>query len=138
NEQMAFQYCYEGLDFIRRNERLNNDWFGPDQSEADKLQIYHYLALLHCYNKNYDSCFYYYKILARYGMISWNNYAGFQGEVGEFKNAQQFFQQDLSISYSGENVLKEPYYYLPELYVYAGRSKEAIAMCGQIIRQNGS
>jgi len=138
NEQMAFKYCYDGLAFIHENQKTNDEWFGPDQSLADELQIYHYLALLHCYNKNYDSCFHYYEILAKYGMISWNNYAGFQAEVGNFKNAQQFFQRDLSISYSGENVLKEPYYYLPELYVYAGRSKDAIIMCNQIIQQNGS
>jgi len=138
NEQMAFKYCYDGLNFIRNNQRINDEWFGPDQALADQLQIYHYLALLHCYNKNYDSCFHYYQILAKYGMISWNNYAGFQAEIGNFKNAQEFFQRDLSISYSGENVLKEPYYYLPELYVYAGRSKDAITMCNQIIQQNGS
>lgn len=138
NEQMAFKYCYDGLNFIHKNQRINDEWFGPDQALADELQIYHYLALLHCYNKNYDSCFHYYQILAKYGMISWNNYAGFQAEIGNFKNAQQFFQRDLSISYSGENVLKEPYYYLPELYVYAGRSKDAITMCDQIIQQNGS
>ncbi|QEC72070.1 hypothetical protein FSB73_10710 [Arachidicoccus ginsenosidivorans] len=135
---MAFKYCYDGLNFIHKNQRINDEWFGPDQALADELQIYHYLALLHCYNKNYDSCFHYYQILAKYGMISWNNYAGFQAEIGNFKNAQQFFQRDLSISYSGENVLKEPYYYLPELYVYAGRSKDAITMCDQIIQQNGS
>lgn len=138
NEKMAFKYCYDGLAFIKQNQKINDEWFGPDQSLADELQIYHYLALLHCYNKNYDSCFHYYEILAKYGMISWNNYAGFQAEIGNFKNAQQFFQRDLSISYSGENVLKEPYYYLPELYVYAGRSKDAIVMCNQIIQQNGS
>jgi hypothetical protein len=138
NEQMAFKYCYDGLNFIHKNQRINDEWFGPDQALADELQIYHYLALLHCYNKNYDSCFHYYQILAKYGMISWNNYAGFQAEIGNFKNAQQFFQRDLSISYSGENVLKEPYYYLPELYIYAGRSKDAITMCDQIIQQNGS
>lgn len=138
NEQMAFKFCYDGLNFIKKNQATNDQWFGPDQALADELQIYHYLALLHCYNKNYDSCFHYYQILAKYGMISWNNYAGFQAEVGNFKNAQAFFQRDLSISYSGENVLKEPYYYLPELYVFAGRSKEAITMCNQIIHQNGS
>lgn len=138
NEQMAFKYCYDGLAFIKANQATNDEWFGPDQTLADQLQVYHYLALLHCYNKNYDSCFHYYQILAKYGMISWNNYAGFQAEVGNFKNAQEFFKRDLNISYSGENVLKEPYYYLPELYVFAGKSKAAIQMCNQIIQQNGS
>lgn len=138
NEAMAFQSCYNGLAFIKKNETLNNEWFGENQALADDLQIYHYLALLHCYNKNYDSSFHYYQILAQYGLISWNNYAGFQSEVGNFKNAQSFFNKDLSINYAGENVLKEPYYYLPELYVYAGRTQDAIDLCNQIIHQNGS
>lgn len=138
NETMAFKSCYDGLAFIKRNKTLNNEWFGENQALADDLQIYHYLALLHCYNKNYDSSFYYYQILAKYGLISWNNYAGFQTEVGNFSNAQQFFNKDLSISYAGENVLKEPYYYLPILYVYAGRTQDAIDICNQIIHQNGS
>ncbi len=138
NERMAFKYCYEGLAFIKENEKENDEWFGQNQALADDLQIYHYLALLHCYNKNYDSSFYYYNILAQYGLISWNNYAGFQTEIGNFSNAQTFFKRDLSISYSGENVLKEPYYYLPELYIYAGRTEDAISLSNRIIQQNGS
>lgn len=138
NETMAFKSCYRGLALIHQNEKLINDWFGENQSLADELQIYHYLALLHCYNKNYDSSFHYYQILAEYGLISWNNYAGFQSEVGNFKNAQIFFDKELSVNYGGANILKEPYYYLPQLYIYAGRTKEAVKLCNQIIQQNGS
>ena len=138
NEAMAFRSCYNGLAFIKKNETQNNEWFGENQAISDELQIYHYLAFLHCYNNNYDSSFYYYQILAQYGVISWNNYAGFQSEVGNFKNAQLFFNKDMSINYAGENILKEPYYYLPELYVYAGRPQDAVDICNQIIHQNGS
>lgn len=138
NERMAFKYCYEGLAFINQNKKINDEWFGENQALADDLQIYHYLALLHCYNKNYDSSFYYYNILAQYGMISWNNYAGFQTEIGNFANAQTFFKRDLGISYGGENILKEPYYYLPQLYIYAGRTEDAINLSNRIIQQNGS
>jgi hypothetical protein len=37
-----------------------------------------------------------------------------------------------------ERALREPYYYLPELYIYAGRTKDAIKMCNNIISASGS
>ena len=39
---------------------------------------------------------------------------------------------------SYEHSLREPYYYLPQLYVYAGRTKDAINMCQQMISESGS
>jgi hypothetical protein len=136
NEKMAFQWCYNGLASIQRNKVQNDLWFGPTQSEQDKLAIYHYLALLHCYNKNYDSSEYYYQQLAERGGISWSNYGGMQSEIGQFANAIDYFKRDQFKSY--ERMLREPYYYLPELYVYAGRTKEAIRMTQDIIATNGS
>lgn len=136
NEKMAFQWCYKGIAFIDQNKALNDAWFGPMQSEQDKMMIYHYLALLHCYNKNYDSSEYYYQRLAEGGMISWNNYGGMQSEIGNFANAFQDFNRDVDKSY--ERMLREPFYYMPELYVYAGRPKDAITMTQGIISQNGS
>ncbi|MGN6615655.1 MAG: tetratricopeptide repeat protein [Ilyomonas sp.] len=136
NEKMAFQWCYKGIAFIDENKAMNDSWFGPMQSEQDKLMIYHYLALLHCYNKNYDSSEYYYQRLAEGGAISWNNYGGMQSEIGNFGNAIEYFSKDMDKSY--ERMLREPFYYIPELYVYAGKTKEAIKMTQQIISQNGS
>lgn len=136
NEKMAFQWCYNGLAFIQQHKPENDAWFGPGQSETDKLAIYHYLALLHCYNKNYDSSEYYYHQLAIRGGISWSNYGGMQSEVGNFANAIEFFKRDQNKSY--ERMLREPYYYLPELYVYAGKTKTAIQMSRDIITASGS
>jgi len=138
NEKMAFQSCYKGLAFIKKNADLNNAWFGENQALADDLQIYHVLALLHCYNKNYDSSYHYYQILDAYGVISWNNFAGFQSEVGNFKAAQSFLKMDLEQNNDDGNYLEEPYYYLPELYVFANRTDDAINLCNQIIQKNGS
>ncbi|WP_147313909.1 hypothetical protein [Deminuibacter soli] len=136
NEKMAFRWCYNGLAFVEQNKPQNDAWFGPGQGDADKLAIYHYLALLHCYNKNYDSSEYYYHQLALRGSISWSNYGGMQSEIGNFANAIEFFKRDQDKSY--ERMLREPYYYLPELYVYAGRPKESIKMTKDIIAANGS
>ncbi len=135
NEQAAFQSCYKGFAFIENNKTVNDGWFGPSQSTQDRLRIYHYLALLHCYNKNYDSSEYYYEQLAQSGYVSWNNYGGMQSEIGNFANAIDYFGKDVLNS---SNFLSEPYYYLPELYVYGGKTKQAINMCRDIITRNGS
>jgi hypothetical protein len=136
NEKMAFQWCYAGLAFISKYKADNDAIWGPVQSEERKLTIYHNLALLHCYNKNYDSSEYYYQRLADGGRVSWNNFGGMQSEIGNFAIAQQYFNEDKGKSF--ERFLREPYYYLPELYVYAGKTKQAIQMCNDIIAANGS
>lgn len=136
NEKMALDWCHEGLDNIMENKEENDKWFGPQQSFGDQLNIFHYLALLLTYNKKYDSSAFYYNILEQSGMISWNNYGGLQSELGNFKQAYQFFDMDKN-AVSG-NMLKEPYYYLPELLVYKGDTKSAIQMSQGIIEANGS
>ncbi|RXK87188.1 hypothetical protein [Filimonas effusa] len=136
NEQKALACCYDGLAFIESNKAQNDQWFGPYQSENDKLQIYHYLAMLHCYNKNYDSSEYYYMYMASRGAVSWNNFGSMQLETGQFTAAISYYERDLFKSY--DRILHEPYYYLPFLHVLGNRTKEAIKMAQEIIQQNGS
>jgi len=136
NEKMSFQWCYNGLAYIKKYAADNDAIFGPGQSQDRILVIYHNLALLHCYNKNYDSSEYYYERLAEGGRVSWNNFGGMQSEIGNFATAQEYFTKDQFKSY--ERFLREPYYYLPELFVYAGKTKQAIQMCQDIIAQSGS
>ncbi len=135
NEQLAFQSCYAGFAAIQNNKALNDMYFGPSQSLQSRLGIYHYLALLHCYNKNYDSSEYYYEQLAQNGAVSWNNYGGMQSEIGNFATAKEYFGRDL---FNLGHGLNEPFYYIPTLDVYGGKTKQAINMCRDIIRQNGS
>ncbi|MBS1731075.1 MAG: hypothetical protein JSS67_09910 [Bacteroidetes bacterium] len=137
NEQMAFEWCYRGLAFIQKNKEEDDALFGQGQSVAEYLAIYHYLALLHCYNKNYDSSEYYYKQLISGGAVSWNNYGGMQGEIGHFANAREYFSRDEDLSFMN-GMLREAYYYVPELYVFAGRTKDAIAMGRQAITESAS
>lgn len=136
NEQMAFQWCYNGLAYIRKYAADNDATFGPAQSEQRVLTLYHNLALLHCFNKNYDSSEYYYEKLAEGGRVSWNNYGSMKSEIGDFATSQEYFSKDMYKSY--EHFLREPYYYLPQLYVYAGRTKDAINMCQDMITESGS
>jgi hypothetical protein len=136
NEKLAFSWCYKGFAFIEKNKSANDAIFGPTQSEQDKIALYHDLALIHCYNKNYDSSEFYYQKLQQDGGISWNNYGGMQAEIGNFANAINYYMRDKDRIQ--ENELREPYYYLPELYMYAGKTKEAINMTLGIIAQSGS
>lgn len=136
NEQMAFQWCYNGIAYIKKYAAENEAIFGPGNSEQRIMSIYHNLALLHCYNKNYDSSLYYYQKLVDGGRVSWNNFGGMQTEIGNFAVANEYFSNDLGKGYG--HFLREPYYYLPELYVYAGRTKDAINMTQDIIAESGS
>ncbi len=136
NEKQAFQWCYNGLAYIKKYEADNDAIFGGGQGEQRVLTLYHNLALLHCFNKNYDSSEYYYERLAEGGRVSWNNYGSMQSEIGNFATSQEYFKKDMFKSY--EHFLREPYYYLPQLYVYAGRTKDAINMCQEMISESGS
>lgn len=136
NEQLALNYCYKALGKIAYNKPQNDLWYGAGQDESDKLGVYHYLALLHCYNKNYDSSEYYYQQLMEAGYISWNNYANMQHELANVQLASQYFERD-KYKYQ-QKTLREPYYYLPMLDVYAGRTRQAIATSKEAIESAGS
>ena len=136
NEQMAFNYCYTALAKINANKAKNDLWFGPMQAETDRLSVYHYLALLHAYTKSYDSSEYYYQRMAQSGSISWNNYGSLKLELGELGIANTYFDKD-KYKYPAK-MLKEPFYFIPILDVYAGRTKQAMTMCKEAITDNGS
>lgn len=136
NEKEAFNYCYYALDKIQKNRAINDVWFGPGQAEADKMNVYHYLALLHCYNKNYDSSEYYYQQLAESGTVSWNNYGNMKMEIGELALSHEYLDRD-KYKYM-QKTLREPFYYIPILDVYAGRTKDAMALCKEAIQSAGS
>jgi hypothetical protein len=137
NEEAALDWCYKGFAFIEKYKSLNDAWFGLNQSMDSRLSIYHYLALLHCYLKNYDSANFYYQQLAMNGRIMWNNYGGMQTEIGNFTAATEYFGKDKD-NFFMRGMLREPYYYLPELYIYAGKTKAAIEMTQGIIKRSGS
>ncbi len=137
NEQLALAACYEGLDHINRNLENNNLWFGDFQAEQDRMSIYHNLSLIHSYLKNYDSSAYYYEQMASYGAVSWNNYGSLKAEIGEFATAAAMYDRD-RYKYGGFKNLMEPYYYLPILNIYAGKTNEAMSMAKEAIELSNS
>ena len=92
--------------------------------------------MLHSYTKNYDSSEYYYQRLASSGNVSWNNYGSLKHELGDFAVAKQYYDRD-KFKYI-EKTLREPYYFIPILDVYAGRTKEAMNLCKEAISAAGS
>lgn len=137
NEQLALQYCYAGFAQIKRNAPQNKLWFGDGQAEFDRNSIYHYLALLHCYQKNYDSSEYYYKLMSAAGTVSHNNYGSMKAEIGDFAPAIDLYKKD-QYKYGGQKFLMEPFYYLPILDVYSGKVKDAISTAQEAIRYSNS
>ncbi|MES2647148.1 MAG: hypothetical protein V4717_09755 [Bacteroidota bacterium] len=137
NEKLALQYCYSGFNRIRRNAPQNNLWFGDGHSAFDRNSIYHYLALIHCYLKNYDSSEYYYKQMSAAGTVSNNNYGSMKAEIGDFAPAIDLYKKD-QYKYGGQKFLMEPFYYLPVLYIYSGRLKDAMNTAREAIRYSNS
>lgn len=135
NEVLAFDECYKQIGFIKKNKAINDYWYGPSQSEEDLLTVYHYLALLHDYNQNYDSSQYYYQLLIDGGRISWSNYANMHHEVGNFAEAIKNYSKQ---QYKRKFSLSESSYYMPMLLVYSGLTKDAINLAQNQITESGS
>ena len=135
NEVLAFKNCYLQLGEIKKNKALNDGWYGSYQSNEDYMTVYHYLALLHNYNRQYDSAEYYYNILAEGGRISWSNYANMMHEVGNFSDAITYYKKP---QFRRRFSLEEADYYLPMMLIYGGRTKEALQISSQKITESGS
>ena len=137
NETVALNYCYQALAGIRRNKAANDPWFGPTHDQTDNQFVYHYLALLQAYNKQYDSAEYYYDKMKYAGFISWNNYGNMKSEIGEFKESEENYSKD-KYKYSELKFLREPFYYLPTLRIYAGDTKQAMSLATEAIVESNS
>jgi hypothetical protein len=137
NEKLALQHCYDAISSINRNRAAVEQWWGPGTDQQDKQFVYHYLALLKCYVKDYDSSQYYYDKLKEGGYISWNNYGGFQSEIGEFKQSQENFEKDM-YKYGDQKFLREPFYYIPTLRIYAGDPKKSIELANEAIEASNT
>lgn len=135
NEVLAYKCCYEQIASIKKNKAKNDLWYGLGQSEDDLMTVYHYIALLHDYNQQYDSSEYYYKLLIDGGRVSWGNYGHLQEEIGNFGEAIYNFSKS---QYRSRYSLNESGYYLPSLLIFCGRTKDAINMAQEKIAESPS
>ena len=132
NVHLALQSCYNGFGNISKNESKTLEWFGPYASEVDKQYLFHYLAMIHSYLQQYDSSEYYYNLMAALGTISYNNYGSLKHEVGEFETATQLYQIEKDAG-APDKRLREPFYYIPLLKLYAGNTADALKIANEAI-----
>lgn len=136
NQKAAYDISYEGLHYTEANKAIADEWFGESINLIDKLRLYHNLAIIHSYNKRYDSSVHYYSQLNEYGVMSDNNYASLQLELANFADANHYY--NIAIEDAEDYSLQEPFYFLPQLYVFSGKIDEAIKMDKEIITNRGS
>lgn len=132
NIDYALETCYRGFAHIEKNMPQMSQWYGPWQLQMDYQYIYHYLAMLHSYKYQYDSAEYYYNKMSEFGSISWNNYGSLKHEMGEIEAAQQLYSLD-KYGLANDKRLREPFYYLPTLSIYAGNTMEAMSIAKEAI-----
>ena len=60
-----------------------------------------------------------------------------KAEIGQFAPAIDLYKKD-QYKYGGQKFLMEPFYYLPLLYVYSGRVKDAMNTAKEAIRYSNS
>ncbi len=135
NEARAFKECYAAISNVEKNKDVNDLWYGPYQSEGDLLNTYHYLAILHDYNQNFDSSKYYYEQLINGGQVSWSNYANLEHVIGDFSEAVRDYSK---VQYKRRFSLSESDYFMPMILVYGGDTKNAIRMAQEKITESGS
>lgn len=135
NEALAFKECYAAISEVEKNKSVNDLWYGPYQSEGDLLNTYHYLAILHDYNQNFDSSKYYYEQLINGGQVSWSNYANLEHVIGDFSGAVRDYSK---VQYKRRFSLSESDYFMPMILVYGGDTKNAIRMAQEKITESGS
>ncbi len=93
--------------------------------------------MIHSYLQQYDSSEYYYNLMAAFGSISYNNYGSLKHEIGEFETAAQLYGIEKEAG-APDKRLREPYYYLPMLSLYAGNTKQSMDMAKEAVSYSHS
>ncbi len=137
NEKLAMKYLDSGMRKIYRDYSLNSKIFQPGYEVPDKLAVYHYKSILYSYAFNIDSAARYYELMQNQGALPHNNFATFRAICGDFREAEQHYQ-DASVQESGDKRLKEWVYYTSIIDNYKGNPKAGVQLTKDMIKANGS
>jgi hypothetical protein len=137
NETLAMRYLDSSLKNIQRNKKYNDGLFRPGYEVPDRMGVYHYKCILYSYAFNIDSAEKYYGIMRQNNMLPHNNYANFKSVCGHFREAEKEYQI-ASKQESGDKRLQEWAYYTSILDLSKGQTKDAIQLCGDMIKGFGS
>ena len=138
NVVAANKYLDSALRKIRNDVPMNNGLYDPSFLNRQYLSTYHYKAMIHDYLLDIDSANYYYDLLIQNQAYSSNNYAEFKLAMGEFEEAELFFQEAEQREQSQEKTTKEYYYMRGTLATYRGHPEKADTLLSNVIQQQGS
>lgn len=123
---------------IRKDVSVNNGLYDPSFLNRQYLSTYHYKAMIHDYLLDIDSANLYYDLLIQNGAYSSNNYAEFKLAMGEFDEAELFFQEAEEREQSPEKTTKEYYYMRGTLALYRGEPDRADTLLSEVLTKQGS
>jgi tetratricopeptide (TPR) repeat protein len=123
---------------IQNDMPLNNGIYDPQLLNRQYLSTFHYKAMIHDYLLDIDSANYYYDLLIQNNAYSSNNYAEFKLAMGEFEEAELFFQEAEEREQSPEKTTKEYYYMRGTLATYRGHPEKADSLLNNVLQEQGS
>jgi tetratricopeptide (TPR) repeat protein len=138
NVRTANRYLDSALMKIENDFALNNGLFDPRYLNGQYLSTFHYKAIIYDYLLDIDSANYYYDILIQNNAHSSNNYAEFKLAMGEFEEADLYFQEAEQQDNHSEKNTKEYYYMRGTLNIYRGHPEEADTLLTNILKSQGS
>lgn len=137
NEALAHTYLDSAIRRIAVNKRLNSAIFQPGYEKDEQLAVYHYRALLYSYALNMDSAAHYYELMRGTPYFPHNNFASFRLINGDFKTAEEEFQE-ASTQDAGDKRLQEWVYFTSIIQIYKQQPARAMQFLKDIIKSNGS
>jgi hypothetical protein len=138
NVAAANRYLDSALMKIRNDMPVNNGLYDPTFINRQYLSTYHYKAMIHDYLLDIDSANYYYDLLIQNQAYSSNNYAEFKLAMGEFEDAELFFQEAEQRENSPEKTTKEYFYMRGTLATYRGHPEKADSLLSNVLQNQGS
>ncbi len=138
NVAAANRYLDSALLKIQNDMPVNNGLYDPKFINRQYLSTYHYKAMIHDYLLDIDSANYYYDLLIQNQAYSSNNYAEFKLAMGEFEEAELFFQEAEQRENSPEKTTKEYYYMRGTLATYRGHPEKADSLLNDVLQKQGS
>ncbi len=138
NVDAANRYLDSAILKLRKDIPMNSGLFDPNFLNRQFLSTFHYKAIIHDYLLDIDSANYYYDILIQNNAHSPNNYAEFKMAMGEFQEAELYFQDAEEREQSPEKTTKEYYYMRGILATYRGQPEKADTLLTKVLREQGS
>jgi len=138
NVNAANKCLDSALKKLQNDMPYDNGLFDPSFLNRQYLSTYHYKAMIYDYLLEIDSANYFYDVLIQNNMYSPNNYAEFKLAMGDFEEAEMYFQQAEEREQSTEKTTKEYFYMRGTLATYRGHPEKADTLLNKVLQEQGS